>query len=99
MQGKDIVDGNKKLTLALIWQLMRHHLLGTLQALSARAGPPSPGGKSVGGPPSPGKGGGGDGGRKGGGGGRISDAEMILWANERVAKLGFESSMRDFHDK
>eukprot|EP00164_Ancoracysta_twista_P001669 GFYU01002191.1.p1 GENE.GFYU01002191.1~~GFYU01002191.1.p1 ORF type:complete len:621 (-),score=255.31 GFYU01002191.1:97-1959(-) len=31
--GKDIVDGNKKLTLALIWQMMRMHLLQYLQSL------------------------------------------------------------------
>ena len=39
VQGKDIVDGNKKLTLALCWQLMRYNLLSFLASLrSAGAG-------------------------------------------------------------
>ena len=33
MQGNDIVNGNKKLTLALIWQLMRYHLVSFLEGL------------------------------------------------------------------
>ncbi len=33
MQGKDIMDGNKTLTLAVVWQLMRHHVLGILKRL------------------------------------------------------------------
>ena len=33
VQGKDIADGNKKLTLALIWQLMRCHLVAFLAEL------------------------------------------------------------------
>ena len=33
VQGKDIVDGNKKLTLALCWQLMRYNLLSFLANL------------------------------------------------------------------
>ncbi|KAJ3271990.1 hypothetical protein HDV01_006030 [Terramyces sp. JEL0728] len=32
--GSDIVDGNKKLTLALVWQLMREHIIQTLKTLS-----------------------------------------------------------------
>jgi plastin-1 len=36
--GKDIVDGNKKLTLALMWQLMRCHLLTFLESLRSKAG-------------------------------------------------------------
>lgn len=36
VQGKDIVDGNRKLTLALIWQLMRLHLI---QFLASRSRP------------------------------------------------------------
>ena len=43
MQGKDIVDGNKKLTLALVWQLMRTHLIGLLASLRQGAG----GGKAL----------------------------------------------------
>jgi len=38
VQGKDIVDGNKKLTLALIWQLMRYHLVGFLASLRTQRG-------------------------------------------------------------
>ncbi|KAL1508672.1 hypothetical protein AB1Y20_004767 [Prymnesium parvum] len=33
VQGNDIVNGNKKLTLALIWQLMRYHLVSFLERL------------------------------------------------------------------
>jgi len=32
--GIDIVDGNQTLTLALVWQLMRHHVLSVLNSLS-----------------------------------------------------------------
>jgi plastin-1 len=38
VQGKDIVDGNKKLTLALFWQLMRYSLLSFLASLKTRVG-------------------------------------------------------------
>jgi plastin-1 len=31
--GVDIVDGNKTLTLALVWQMMRHHVLSILKSL------------------------------------------------------------------
>jgi len=33
IQGKDILDGNKTLTLAVVWQLMRHHILAILNRL------------------------------------------------------------------
>jgi len=33
VQGKDIADGNRKLTLALIWQLMRFHMVSLLASL------------------------------------------------------------------
>jgi len=33
IQGKDILDGNKTLTLAVVWQLMRHHVLSILRKL------------------------------------------------------------------
>jgi len=33
IQGKDIMDGNKTLTLAIVWQLMRHHVLSILKRL------------------------------------------------------------------
>jgi hypothetical protein len=32
--GLDIIDGNKKMTLAIIWQLMRRHTLNLLEKLS-----------------------------------------------------------------
>jgi plastin-1 len=32
--GLDIIDGNKKMTLAIMWQLMRRHTLNLLQGLS-----------------------------------------------------------------
>jgi plastin-1 len=35
IQGSDLVDGNKKLTLALVWQLMREHIVQTLKSLSS----------------------------------------------------------------
>jgi len=38
VQGKDLVDGNKKLTLALMWQLMRTHLLAFLASLRTQRG-------------------------------------------------------------
>lgn len=34
IQGADLTDGNKKLTLAIVWQLMRQHIIETLKALS-----------------------------------------------------------------
>ncbi|KAI8146774.1 fimbrin [Fennellomyces sp. T-0311] len=34
IQGADIVDGTKTLTLALVWQLMRENIIHTLQSLS-----------------------------------------------------------------
>lgn len=36
--GSDIFDGNKTLTLALVWQMMRFHIIATLQSLSAATG-------------------------------------------------------------
>jgi len=33
IQGKDIFDGNKTFTLAILWQLMRHHVLAILAKL------------------------------------------------------------------
>lgn len=34
IQGSDLVDGIKKLTLALTWQMMREHIIQTLKSLS-----------------------------------------------------------------
>lgn len=38
IQGADITDGSKTLTLALVWQLMREHIIETLKKLSAADG-------------------------------------------------------------
>jgi len=38
IQGSDITDGNKTLTLGLVWQLMREHVIQTLRTLSAAKG-------------------------------------------------------------
>lgn len=35
VQGDDIVVGSKKLTLGLVWQLMRHNIIGVLKTLSS----------------------------------------------------------------
>lgn len=69
VQGKDIADANRKLTLALIWQLMRAHLTQFLESLHAANDK------------------------------RISDAEMVSWANSRAAASGSGRSIRDFADK
>lgn len=34
IQGADIVDGNKTLTLGLVWQMMREHIIQTLKSLT-----------------------------------------------------------------
>jgi plastin-1 len=34
IQGSDITDGNKTLTLGLVWQMMREHIIQTLKSLS-----------------------------------------------------------------
>jgi plastin-1 len=34
IQGADLTDGSKKLTLAIVWQLMRQHIIETLKSLS-----------------------------------------------------------------
>jgi len=36
--GKDLFDGNKTLTLAIVWQLMRAHVVSILKGLSAKQG-------------------------------------------------------------
>ncbi|KAK6539595.1 Fimbrin, actin-bundling protein [Orbilia ellipsospora] len=38
IQGADITDGQKKLTLALVWQLMRRDILNTLTGLAQKMG-------------------------------------------------------------
>jgi len=55
--GKDVADGNKKLVLGLVWQLMRHDTVRLLEGLGAN--------KS-----------------------KVSDSDLIAWANDKVAKCG-----------
>ena len=38
IQGADITDGVQKLTLALVWQLMRQHIVETLKGLTSKNG-------------------------------------------------------------
>jgi len=38
IQGSDIVDGNKTLTLAIVWQLFRFHVVSILKGLSKNKG-------------------------------------------------------------
>jgi hypothetical protein len=66
IQGKDILDANKTLTLSVLWQLMRYNVLSILQKL--------------------------------GGGKKISDPEIIAWANETVKNAGKNIKITSFHD-
>jgi plastin-1 len=54
IQGADLTDGRAMLTLALVWQLMRHHVTQTLRSIKKD-------------------------------GADIADAELIAWANAKVA--------------
>eukprot|EP01139_Manchomonas_bermudensis_P010432 Amastigsp_a340456_90.p1 type:complete len:632 gc:universal Amastigsp_a340456_90:2001-106(-) len=64
--GSDIQEGNRTLTLALVWQLMREHIIRILSAL--------------------------------GGGAKISDADIIAWANAKARAGGSRQTMGDFRD-
>jgi len=64
IQGNDIMNGNKTLTLGLIWQMMRFNVLSILTKL--------------------------------GGGNKITDNEIIAWANSKNASKG--SKISSFHD-
>jgi len=64
IQGKDIMDANKTLTLAIVWQLMRFNVLSILNKL--------------------------------GGGTKITDNEIVAWANQQNASKGLKIS--SFHD-
>lgn len=66
--GVDINSGNRKLLLALVWQMMRYHTIKLLNKLGK--------------------------GKK-----KIEDAEIIAWANEKVASAGRQSRMKSFKDK
>lgn len=69
VQGADITDGQRTLTLGLVWQLMRRDISETLSALAQRLGKRE-----------------------------ITDAEMVLWANETSQKGGRASRIRSFKD-
>eukprot|EP00300_Choanocystis_sp_HF-7_P027604 c32762_g1_i1.p2 GENE.c32762_g1_i1~~c32762_g1_i1.p2 ORF type:complete len:638 (+),score=187.49 c32762_g1_i1:31-1914(+) len=64
--GSDINEGNRTLTLAVVWQLMREHIIRILSAL--------------------------------GGGVKISDADIVAWANAKARAGGSRLSMSDFRD-
>jgi len=64
IQGKDIYDANKTLTLSVVWQLMRFNVLSILNKL--------------------------------GGGKKITDNEIIAWANQMNAPKNLKIS--SFHD-
>lgn len=64
IQGKDILDANKTLTLSVIWQLMRFNVIDILTKL--------------------------------GGGKKISDNEILAWANEQNKSKGLK--ITSFHD-
>ncbi|XP_008777493.1 fimbrin-5-like [Phoenix dactylifera] len=68
--GNDIVQGNKKLILAYLWQLMRFNILQLLKNLRFH---------------SQGK--------------EISDADILIWANNKVKKSGKTTQMESFKDK
>ncbi|KAH3682120.1 hypothetical protein WICPIJ_006923 [Wickerhamomyces pijperi] len=67
IEGSDIVDGNKLLTLGLVWQIMRRNIVITLKSLSKQ-------------------------------GKELSDADILRWAREKVAKGGKSSNIRSFSD-
>lgn len=65
--GVDIVDGNRKLVLALVWQLMRSYTLKLLCSLSTD-------------------------------GSQIEDADIVAWANNKVASAGRSTRISGFKD-
>jgi len=64
IQGKDIYDGIKTLTLAIVWQMMRAYTISVLERIA-------------------------------GGGKRITDNEIIAWANQKLSGHGTISGFRD----
>jgi hypothetical protein len=68
IDGKDLYDGIKTLTLAVVWQLMRAYTLSVLQRLS-------------------------------GSDKRITDPQIVKWANNMLAEHGKESRIRNFKDE
>lgn len=70
ISGNDIVQGNKKLILGFLWQLMRFNILQLLKNLRSHST-----GKD------------------------ISDADILSWANNKVAESGRKSRIESFKDK
>lgn len=69
IQGNDIKNANKTLTLSVVWQLMRFHVFSVLTKAKA------------------------------GGGQKISDNQVLDWANGKVKSAGKSSgSISSFHD-
>jgi len=64
IQGKDIFDGIKTLTLGLVWQMMRAYTIAVLERIA-------------------------------GGGNRITDSEIIAWANSKLSNHGKISGFKD----
>eukprot|EP00298_Acanthocystis_sp_HF-20_P017573 c21780_g1_i1.p1 GENE.c21780_g1_i1~~c21780_g1_i1.p1 ORF type:complete len:965 (-),score=396.06 c21780_g1_i1:113-3007(-) len=65
--GGDLEDGNKKMTLALVWQIMRYHIQTMLMAISTSDT-------------------------------AITDAEVLAWANAKVAETGQKLEIKSFKD-
>ncbi|PAN06757.1 hypothetical protein PAHAL_1G286400 [Panicum hallii] len=68
--GNDIMQGNKKLILAFLWQLMRTSILQLLKNLRSHSKEKE-----------------------------ITDADILIWANNRVKESGKTSHIESFKDK
>ncbi|CAD6250516.1 unnamed protein product [Miscanthus lutarioriparius] len=68
--GNDIVQGNKKLILAFLWQLMRTSILQLLKNLRSHSKEKE-----------------------------ITDADILIWANNKVKESGKTSHIESFKDK
>nr|CAB3450203.1 unnamed protein product [Digitaria exilis] len=68
--GNDIVQGNKKLILAFLWQLMRTSILQLLRNLRSHSKEKE-----------------------------ITDADILIWANNKVKESGKTSHIESFKDK
>jgi len=68
INGKNLFEGNRKLTLAVVWQAMRYHILSVLKDLNSIRGK------------------------------EITDNDILLWANAKVAEAGKESKIQNFRD-
>lgn len=66
--GKDILDGNRKLTMSILWQLMHYDTLKLLTSLAKDNK-------------------------------EIADADILAWANAKLADAGKGMRMTSFKDK